>query len=782
MRVKYRPIRPIKNQYERKWRAGVMVGQRADRGRIGVRRRSRVPLTVLATLLLVLSEFGLLAWVYHRAAPAREERVIGAMLLGETSATHTGVQSQTTAADALGAADQLHHRGVSTSELVPVRAAATRLAAAEEDQAALSDLQSASRGLYDRLLGRVRSYDRQAMVLYLVLLIGVSLGWSVWFRRLVARHRGLQQQITATESLAVGERRLAALVRNSADVLVVFDVESTVSFASPSSAGVLGMSADQLTDRRWSDFVHPDDRARFVRQLTARGPLNEESLSFRLVLPGDRVMHVEGSLTNLLGDPAVGGLLLTVRDVTERRQLEERLTHQAFHDSLTGLANRRLFTDRLAHALTRRPSQAHPLVVLFFDLDDFKQVNDSLGHGTGDKLLAAVGNRLSAVVRNADTAARLGGDEFAILLEHSDVEQAHTMAERILESLAVPVEVDGRLHSLAASVGIAVANPGIHTAEETLRNADVAMYLAKDRGKSSIAVYESALHEEALQKLELRSDLRRALRADEFVLHYQPAVDLRTREIVGFEALVRWQHPTRGLLAPGAFIDAAEESGLIVPLGSWVLAEACRAAAAMQDGLCRPTMSVNVSARQLTGGAFVEEVVQLLDRSGLGADRLCLEITESALLSDLDGIVPHLAALRSLGVRIAIDDFGTGYSSLSYLANLPLDVLKVDKSFVDRVLVDEQNALLTEAILAMGRTMNLTTIAEGVEDSGQERWLVDAECRYGQGYLWSKPVPFEQAVRLLRTASESAQPPRLMPPVAAGAPAGGRPTEMSLRA
>ena len=722
------------------------------------RRRSRLPLTVLATLLLVVTEFGLLAWVYHRATPVREQRVIAAHLAGEMSATQQGPEAQTGATDALLATDRLRMIGTPSSELQPVRAAARSVAAVSDNAvsdgpARLKDLQAASDTLFGRLNARVHTLDRQAMVLYVVMLIGVSLGWAVWFRRLVARHRGLQEKMSISEAQAVGERRLAALVRSSADVLVVFDVDSTVSFASPSTASVLDIAAESLIGRRWSELVHPDDRPRFVQLVTRRGPAVDQSLALRLMVSGERVMHVEGTLTNLLGDPAVGGLLLTVRDVTERRQLEQRLTHQAFHDSLTGLANRRLFTDRLAHALSRSADHAHPLVVLFFDLDDFKQVNDSLGHSTGDQLLAAVGHRLSAVVRGADTAARLGGDEFAILLEHSDVEQGNLLAERILESLSVPVEVDGRLHSMAASVGIAVAVPGEHTAEDTLRNADVAMYLAKDRGKSSIAVYEPALHEEALQKLELRSDLQRALRAEEFVLHYQPLVDLRTQEIVGFEALVRWQHPDRGLLMPGAFIDAAEESGLIVPLGSWVLAEACRAAASMQDAQNRPTISVNVSARQLTGGAFVEEVVQLLDWSGLPADRLCLEITESALLSDLDGIVPHLVALRSLGVRIGIDDFGTGYSSLSYLANLPLDVLKVDKSFVDRVLFDEQNALLTEAILAMGRTMNLMTIAEGVEESAQERWLVDAECRYGQGYLWSRPVPLEQAMGLLRAGT-----------------------------
>jgi EAL domain-containing protein (putative c-di-GMP-specific phosphodiesterase class I) len=346
-------------------------------------------------------------------------------------------------------------------------------------------------------------------------------------------------------------------------------------------------------------------------------------------------------------------------------------------------------------------------------------------------------------------------------MEDTDLTGAESVAERLQKVLAEPLVTEGRILAVRASIGLALAIPGEITSEEALRNADVAMYLAKDRGKSAIAVYEAALHAEALERLELRGELQRALRREELLLHYQPTIDLKTGEIVGFEALVRWQHPTRGFLPPNVFIPVAESSGLIVPLGSWVLRTACRAAAGMQDAQHQPSMSVNVAAQQLSQPGFVHEVLAVLAESGLPADRLCLEITESVVLQDLDAITSRLNALRSLGIRIAIDDFGTGYSSLAYLSHLPVDVLKVDKSFVDRITVDRQDASLTEAIIAMSRSMRLTTVAEGVEDDGQAAWLAGAQCTYGQGYLWSRPVVLTEAVRMLHEPSSGrmAEPP-----------------------
>jgi EAL domain-containing protein (putative c-di-GMP-specific phosphodiesterase class I) len=332
------------------------------------------------------------------------------------------------------------------------------------------------------------------------------------------------------------------------------------------------------------------------------------------------------------------------------------------------------------------------------------------------------------------------------------------VAERLLASLREPFDAGGTSHSVRASIGMAPAVPGQATSEETLRNADVAMYWAKDRGKGTVALYEAGLHAAALDRMTFISDLQRAIREDELVLHYQPTVDLVGGTISGFEALVRWQHPERGLLSPYHFITVAEQSGLIVPLGRWVLREACRAGAAMESTPHRPSVAVNISAQQLALPDFVEEVVAVLSATGMPARRLVLEITESVILDDLEGVVAALSALRDLGVRIAIDDFGTGYSSLSYLSQLPLDVLKIDKSFVDRICDRTLDTSLVEAIIMMSQGMGLTTVAEGVEEVDQAQWLRANRCSLGQGYLWSRPVELAAARELLTLTPEQLAP------------------------
>jgi diguanylate cyclase (GGDEF)-like protein/PAS domain S-box-containing protein len=723
------------------------------------RRRARVPLTVLGTLLIVLGEFALLTAIYFRAEPVREQRLV--------MSTLSGALLEADGSQAVGltkaALDDLSGHGVSSARLAPIRLANTALAADATDPTRLAALRTTTDHLKASLAARQRSLDNEAELIYVGLLVGVSLGWMLWFRKLVARHRSLQQVITEQQAGAVGERRLAALVRNAADAVAVIDVDSTITFATPSTDEVLGRPSGDVLGTRFLDLVHPDDVTLLVRMLSASQPGEDLTLRLRVEHADGRVLYVEGSLTNLVADPAVGGLVLTIRDVTDRVELEGQLTYQALHDPLTGLANRRLFGDRLSHSLERRPGPERPLVVLFCDLDDFKIINDSLGHGVGDQVLAEVAERARRLLRGGDTAARLGGDEFAILMEDTDIVTATRLAERLEAAISEPMSVEGQLITVHASIGLAAALPGDIGGEEVLRNSDVAMYLAKDRGKAGVAVYESSLHELALEKLQLRADLQRALREDELVLHYQPTVDLQTGQVAGFEALVRWQHPTRGMLPPAVFIPIAEESGLIVALGSWVLREACKAGAGMQSATRRATMSVNVAAAQLALPDFGTEVVAALAASGLPAPCLMLEITEGVVLQDLDAIIPRLAGLRELGVRVAIDDFGTGYSSLAYLKHLPIDVLKVDKSFVDQVTLDVQDASLTHAIIDLSRSMNLSTIAEGVEERDQADWLTEANCGYGQGYLWSKPVPLEQARRLLETGVGEPAPSNVVP-------------------
>ena len=724
--------------------------------------RGRLASTVLGTLLVVFAEFVLLSGVYERAVPVSRAELAVATLNGQLAAAPAG-QVPLLSRQALAVLDKAAGAGASRATVTAVRRTTTQDL---PPAAKLAALRQGTDALAASLAARHRRLDDEARASYAVLLVLASVGWFIWFRRLVRRHRALQREFTEAQSRAVNERRLAALVSNAADVVAVCDADATVSYVTSSCRSVLGLAAEELVGTKLTRLVHPFDLDRCLQQLVSLRPEAEEQLDWRMRHADGRLMYVEGTLTNLLADTSVAGLVLTLRDVTARRELEDRLSYQALHDSLTGMANRQLFNDRLEHALIRRPGASAELVVLFCDLDDFKDINDSCGHGVGDQVLVEVGARLRSVLRAGDTAARLGGDEFAVLLDPADERLATEIAERIRQAVQPPVLVDEQVVPVRMSIGLAQAKPGELTAEEVLRNADIAMYLAKDAGKSGVASYQPKVHSEALQRLELRADLQRALTRAELVLHYQPIIDLSSGRVSGFEALVRWQHPERGLLPPGVFVPMAEESGLIQPLGNWVLREAAAAAAGMQRLGCRPTMSVNVSAQQLSQAGFVEQVLDTLACTGLPSDRLVLEITETVVLRDLDRVAPRLAALRERGVRIAIDDFGTGYSSLSYLSQLPVDVLKVDKSFIDRVTTDHHDASLAEAIISLGHRMNFVTVAEGVERKEQASWLLEAHCQYGQGYLWSKPVELTRAHRLLSQGvrpSPSARPDEPQP-------------------
>ena len=446
------------------------------------------------------------------------------------------------------------------------------------------------------------------------------------------------------------------------------------------------------------------------------------------------------------------------RAVTERKALEESLRHQALHDPLTDLPNRTLFLDRLEEALARLGRGGSSVAVLFLDLDDFKVVNDSLGHEAGDALLVAVSGRLRACLRPEDTVARFGGDEFAVLLDNGTVagDDAALVAERIVEGLREPFVVKGREISISPSIGIVMATSSRDRPMDLLRKADIAMYEAKAKGQARYEVFDPTMNIRILERLEVENDLRRAIERGELRVHYQPKVLVSTGKIVGTEALVRWEHPERGLLSPAAFISIAEETGLIVPLGRWVLTEACRQTREWQE--LYPSDSplvvcVNVSGRQLRHPELARDVERVLQETGLEPGNLNLEITESVLV---EGELTNLAALRELkrlGVKLMLDDFGTGYSSLSYLKRLPADFLKIDRSFTKGLGKDPKDEGIVSAVIDLARVLGMKEIAEGVETTEQAAHLRELGCRYAQGYLFSKPLPAEGIGELLATGT-----------------------------
>jgi diguanylate cyclase (GGDEF)-like protein/PAS domain S-box-containing protein len=541
------------------------------------------------------------------------------------------------------------------------------------------------------------------------------------------------------------EARFRSLVQNATDLITVIDADATIRYQSPSVRRVLGYEPSELEGTSFFDLIHLDDASR-VRSLLVASGAGQTVIDARLRHHSGTWLAVEMTPNDLTDDPNVAGIVLNTRDVSERRAFEEQLQHQAFHDTVTGLANRALFHDRVHHALERQERDGEALAVLLLDLDDFKAVNDSLGHAVGDRLLVEVGNRLRTLVRGADTVARMGGDEFAVLMEEAREEEAGEAAERIVEGLKAAFQLDGKDVLVRASLGIAIVEGagGEEGAEEVLRNADVAMYMAKAEGKGRYQIFEPTMHNSVLRRLELRADLLRAAENDEFVLYYQPIYDLAGGELAGVEALIRWQHPERGLVPPDQFIPLAEETGLIVPIGKWALEEACKEALILQRACPRSerplTMAVNLSAKQLQEPDLVHDLATILRETGLAPQSLHVEITESVMMADTEFSVTRLKELKMLGVRLAVDDFGTGYSSLNYIRRFPIDVLKIDRSFIDGVSDGGEVSALTEAILQLSRILRLDAVAEGIETKEQLERLLELHCELGQGYLFARPL------------------------------------------
>ena len=578
----------------------------------------------------------------------------------------------------------------------------------------------------------------------------------------------LRQVIAARENVRLAAERIRqdarfrSLVQNASDLITVVDASYHTVYQSPSITRLFGHQPSELEGTLLSEVVHPDDTARLelflLRTIANGGSL--AAVNWRMWHRDGNWRPVESIAMNLLHDGSVRGIVLNTRDVSDRTALEAELTHQAFHDPLTGLANRALLRDRTEHALTRslRNGQA-PQALLFLDLDNFKMVNDSLGHATGDTLLVEAARRLLACVRGSDTVARLGGDEFAVFIEEpADANASSEVAERIIAALARPFTIGQREVFVGASLGIATANDG-DGANGLLRNADMAMYLAKTRGKGRYERFVPEMYATAIERIELESDLRRAIDDGNLRLHYQPIVMLETGEVTGVEALVRWQHPKRGLLPPAQFIPLAEETGMILPLGAWVLREACVQAHQwrLRRGPDDPlSVTVNVSGRQLQNVQFVADVRAALAASGLEPHALILELTESVLTAHTETVLGTLHSLKAVGVRLAMDDFGTGYSSLSYLQRFPIDILKIAKPFVDNVVGEGKDAsgagnrrALAQAVITLGATLAVRTIAEGIELPQQLDRLRELGCELGQGFHFSRPLPpHELEVRL----------------------------------
>jgi diguanylate cyclase (GGDEF)-like protein/PAS domain S-box-containing protein len=565
-------------------------------------------------------------------------------------------------------------------------------------------------------------------------------------------------------ALRESEARYALAARGANDGLWDWNFTSNQIFFSPRWKSMLGYTEQEIgtSPEEWFGRIHPDDREllevhlaahykRLISHFEHEYRIQHSDGRYRWMLcRGLAVWDADGHAIRMAGSQT---------DITDRKVAEQRLLHDALHDVLTGLPNRALFMDRLGHAITRsKRNTDYHFGVMFLDLDRFKVINDSLGHSAGDMLLTEIASRLTGCLRPGDTIARLGGDEFIILLEDmADVSAMSDTADRIQRVLAVPLVLDGHDVFTTASIGITLSTLGYSFPEDMVRDADTAMYHAKMRGKSRHVIFDPTMHAAAMSQLQLESDLRWAIEREELRLHYQPIVVLQSGDIVGFEALVRWQHPQRGLLYPVDFIDIAEETGLIVPMGWWVLREACRQLRIWQSEFASKaplSINVNLSAKQLAQADVIEQVSQTLADTGLAPNHLKLEITESTLIESNQAIVATLNRIRDLGVHLCIDDFGTGYSSLSYLHHFPIDMLKIDRSFISAIGAQGDHGEIVQTILTLAKTLGLQAVAEGTETTQQLDLLKFFQCDFGQGWLFSRAVDQEHAAALLAAAAE----------------------------
>ena len=576
----------------------------------------------------------------------------------------------------------------------------------------------------------------------------VGLVGLVLFRHRRRLELAIARAQAAADGLRESEARYRTVVEGVREVIFRVDAHGRWSLLNRAWEELTGFPVVESVGRPITDFLHPDDLQSFadLAKSVVDGGLEEYRSELRVVARDGTDIWVEAHGRRILdGHGVFAGMSGTLTDVTIRRELEERLVMQAFHDDLTGLANRALFKDRVAHALTRRSDGRRSVALLYLDLDRFKLINDSLGHAVGDDLLIAIGNRLRMILRPEDTVARLGGDEFAILVDDvRDTKEVVALAERVVAAFDRSFHLVEEAITVRSSIGVVIASDGHATADDLLRDADVAMYRAKASSPGSYALFEPSMQAEVVARQALESDLREAIEYERLTLAYQPIVDLRDGRIVAVEALARWSHPTRGDVPPLVFIPSAEESGLILPLGRWVVRRACLDLAELRrrGGLAADLrMSVNLSPRQLSDPRIVNDILGSLKVAGLPPDALDLEITESLVLDCGEEGIGYLRQLRSAGCGVAFDDFGTGFSSLGNLRSLPIDGLKIDRSFVASMLGGGVDAAVVDAVIRLGAALDLSVVAEGIEDVATAMRLRDLGCPLGQGYYFGRPAP-----------------------------------------
>ena len=557
----------------------------------------------------------------------------------------------------------------------------------------------------------------------------------------------------AEEALRQNERRFRSLIEHSSDVTMVIDVDGKVLYESPSIERLFGRPPGELIGTPLREHIHADDGESVAAAIERATEEASPSVEFRFREAGGSWRILEATINHLVANPDVGGVVLNCRDITARKRDEATIRHLAYFDALTGLPNRMLFNDRLAQALAharRRPSSG--VTIMFLDLDRFKTINDTLGHGAGDELLRVTAERLLQTLREEDTIARLGGDEFLFLLTGvADVKDAARVGEKVLEQFNLPFQVMGHELHVSASIGISMFPMDGTDGETLIRNADTALYRAKEEGRNRYQLYAPTMNAVALKRLMIENSLRRALERKELILHYQPLVSLASGEVVAVEALIRWPHPELGMISPLEFIPMAEETGLIVPLTRWILRTACGHMKEWQEqGFAPSVLSVNVSARRFNDSNLPEMIKEVLESTGLDGGCLSVELTESVMMENAEATIGTLQRLKDLGIKISIDDFGTGYSSLSYLKRLPIDTLKIDRSFVEDIPADSEDAAIAMLIITMAHNLKLAVVAEGVETEEQRSFLQARHCDIMQGYLVSRPLSKDDLADFLR--------------------------------